>query len=364
MKPTCFCLGLVLGTTLLASSASTAPWNPPHLEITEVHVDLAVQQVVITGQHFDTGGTPTVLLGDDPTPLTLISHTGSKIRVELPADRPDGDYLLAVSTGPSPLHGDTYDLTIGAVDPQRDPVALNATVGVVADSPFADCIVGDVIRCEEKTTLLVSVPYGTMVEVENTITYVVYIIGEWVTLEEVVKLKLENPDPPGPGGRRIHAEVSVGGGLLAVVELRPDQPVVKDERGLNLRMGLVSDSLVSIVMDDGVVKSILTDVDGDISASVLPYAADAQQAQIEVHVVNDGDITAIYLVTVSECSGDIAQAVPFRYVTLLPGPDAEMVPFDLRTDTAFAAGETCVVRLQAPTGRTFREILVEFPGPS
>jgi hypothetical protein len=91
----------------------------PQLTISEVFVDFDTDQIIITGEHFDGAGIPTVLLGEDPTPLTLISYGASVIVVELPADLPDGDYRLAVSTGQRNWQNDAYDLTTGVEAPQE-----------------------------------------------------------------------------------------------------------------------------------------------------------------------------------------------------------------------------------------------------
>jgi hypothetical protein len=80
-------------------------------------VDFINGEIVITGVNFDNGDTPVVTLGDYPTQLALNSNTATEIKAVLPAV-PDGDYLIAVSTGPSVINYDEYDLTIGAVGPQ------------------------------------------------------------------------------------------------------------------------------------------------------------------------------------------------------------------------------------------------------
>jgi hypothetical protein len=103
---------LVLGAALAALPALA---KPSQLTITEVFVDFDNEQIIIAGEYLDGVGIPTVLLGDDPTPLVLVSYSGSQVVVELPPSLPDGDYRLTVSTGRAT---DTYDLTIGAVGPQ------------------------------------------------------------------------------------------------------------------------------------------------------------------------------------------------------------------------------------------------------
>jgi hypothetical protein len=78
--------------------------------------------IIITGQNFDTGAVPFVMLGG--TPLAApITHAPDLIEVKCPEEPGlpiclEGDYLLTISTGNSPSKNDSYNLTIGAVGPQ------------------------------------------------------------------------------------------------------------------------------------------------------------------------------------------------------------------------------------------------------
>jgi hypothetical protein len=107
---------MMLHTVFAGQNENNNPTNK-ELIITEVVVDFNAGEITITGENFDNGDTPTVLLGDYLTPLTLVSTTANEIVAELPSV-PDGDYLLAVYTGNGVIHYDEYDLTIGAVGPQ------------------------------------------------------------------------------------------------------------------------------------------------------------------------------------------------------------------------------------------------------
>ncbi len=90
------------------------------LIINEVSIDFSSNTIEIIGQNFDNGDTPVVTLGDDISPLSLVSNTSNTIVVDLPAV-PDGDYRLAVSTGQGFSHYDEFDSTVGAVGPQGPP---------------------------------------------------------------------------------------------------------------------------------------------------------------------------------------------------------------------------------------------------
>lgn len=110
-------LCLVLFQTVFAEDNNNTPTNK-ELIITEVYVDFEANTIVISGENFDNGEVPTVVLGNYPAPLTLIgTPTANQIVAILP-DVPDGDYLLKVSTGQGVIRYDSYNLTIGAVGPQ------------------------------------------------------------------------------------------------------------------------------------------------------------------------------------------------------------------------------------------------------
>jgi hypothetical protein len=91
------------------------------LLITEVWVDYDTGILVIKGVNFDNGDTPVITLGE-LHPLTISSslgYTGTEIYADLPPSGvPDGDYLLAISTGSAAKRNDEYNLTIGAVGPE------------------------------------------------------------------------------------------------------------------------------------------------------------------------------------------------------------------------------------------------------
>jgi hypothetical protein len=117
---------MVAGQSVLAGQNDSNNPTVPELLITEVRVDFINNEIIITGVNFDNGDTPVVTVGDDPTPLALSSNSATEIRVVLPAVQ-DGDYLLAVSTGPAVINYDEYDLTLGAVGPQGEKGDTGAT---------------------------------------------------------------------------------------------------------------------------------------------------------------------------------------------------------------------------------------------
>ena len=156
------------------------------------------------------------------------------------------------------------------------------------------------------------------------------------------------------------------------VELGPETPVINMRTDtaysgpLNMRMALVSDAMVLFTVNQAEVRSIITESIGVIvTAVVQPYAADAREAQIRLELANFGELTTNYVLSVSDCSANIEPGVFFQIVSLAAnhGYRHEML-FDVKTDTAFAAGDTCRVRLRAPTGRLYDDVTVTFPAPS
>jgi hypothetical protein len=89
-------------------------------EIESVYVDFDNEVILIHGNHFKQGHSPTVILGS--TELTVKSYTQNEIVAELPelsADFSDGDYRLIVSIGHGDNCKDEYCLTVGgAVGPE------------------------------------------------------------------------------------------------------------------------------------------------------------------------------------------------------------------------------------------------------
>ena len=115
-----FILSIVMvGKSALAGQHAKNNPTKPVLLIKEVIVDfdgIAGDTLTIKGVNFDKGATPTVTLGEDPSPLNLVRYSAYEILVDCPTTAcSDGNYLLAVTTGPALKDYDKYDLTIGAV---------------------------------------------------------------------------------------------------------------------------------------------------------------------------------------------------------------------------------------------------------
>ncbi len=124
LKKSLFAVIIFLASLAFGDAATAKDY---HARINEVSVDVVGEAIYILGQDFETECPPVVLLGANPTPLTLLGNNDQEIEVVLP-DVPRGDYLLQVGF-PEDCHNShnndddddddelkyyTYDLTIGA----------------------------------------------------------------------------------------------------------------------------------------------------------------------------------------------------------------------------------------------------------
>ncbi len=85
----------VITLLLVLAFGESAIAKDYHARINEVSVDMEGKTIYIVGRDFETDCPPVVLLGANPTPLTLLGNNIEDIEVILP-DVPDGDYLLQV----------------------------------------------------------------------------------------------------------------------------------------------------------------------------------------------------------------------------------------------------------------------------
>jgi hypothetical protein len=98
---------------LLAHAAGAAPSeNEAPMRITDVRfTDLNdATQIEIVGTQFDNGAAPSVTLDGNPIDVTGASATS--IQAEIPGNTADGDYTVAVSTGPGNKQNAEHGLTV------------------------------------------------------------------------------------------------------------------------------------------------------------------------------------------------------------------------------------------------------------
>ncbi len=241
-------------------------------------------------------------------------------------------------------------------------VSLTAFPGVVSHATVEDCVLGELLTCGQTTIALIAVPADSRAEVD---------FSNVDGTTDNVKVVMNNQAYSGPAGRKIVGETIVNS-VAYGLELRPESPVMNLMQDtsysgpVDLQAALISDSLVRIRIGAADVRQIIREAIGIIaSAAVQPYAADAQEAQIRVEISNMGEQPSNFIVSIADCTADIEPGVLFQMVALDPdySYQHEML-FDVKTDTAFAAGDTCWVRLKVQTGRLYDEVNVVFPDPS
>lgn len=118
------CMTLAVGPTALAASPESRRLEA-HLTISEVLLDFANDQIVITGEDFDRGprpvtvtlGSPDLIASDSIVCTPDFSAAPQTIECDFFATGMPfyGDYLLTVTTGMGASQRDAYNLTIGAV---------------------------------------------------------------------------------------------------------------------------------------------------------------------------------------------------------------------------------------------------------
>ena len=112
---------VIILTTLICLVCAAYSGDKPtgvDLIIKSVFINFETDNITlhIYGVNFNNGTLPVVKLGGQQANVS--SFTGQEIVASLPADFPDGDYLLTVTTGNAVKNYDAYALTIGAVGPE------------------------------------------------------------------------------------------------------------------------------------------------------------------------------------------------------------------------------------------------------
>lgn len=97
---------MMSGQQVLAGNNNNNNPTNNELIIYEVSVTLGnPDTLTIRGENFDNGASPSVTLGEQGE-LTVLSVTGTEIVAECPTGAcVDGDYMLAVTTGPAVIAG-------------------------------------------------------------------------------------------------------------------------------------------------------------------------------------------------------------------------------------------------------------------
>jgi hypothetical protein len=136
----------------------------------------------------------------------------------------------------------------------------------------------------------------------------------------------------------------------------PDRPKV-----LTRTIGQINNSLVNLTMEKMVaVKNIENEAVGFIKeAYVKKFTAMSNDGVLVAVIKNAGTVKTNYIVTVSDASGNILNAIPAQARTLNPQEEATL-KFDISTVQNLDASHALIVALQVPTGRMFDFVKVFF----
>jgi hypothetical protein len=94
-------------------------------------------------------------------------------------------------------------------------------------------------------------------------------------------------------------------------------------------------------------------------ARLEPYEPSASETQLKVRIKNDGDITASYMVTVTDHDPAIEPMV--QQTRLLESQEEVELTFNLRTSEKFTAGSRLKVSMWSARGKLYEFLWVVFP---
>ncbi len=214
-----------------------------------------------------------------------------------------------------------------------------------------------------------------------------------IALVEGLQLVMEVVDPDDPPGVRTRLEIlklprtgsSTAGAYDVEVQYEapvesdtfsvgPDHPVYASwndpvqSHSYWIRATLVSDELLQLIIDPGVVVKVFVSESQAIifAAHVEPFEPSSRVVQMQVEILNIGQHRAEYVITVTDCGPAVAP-IPAQWRTLDPAAsieDLETLTFDVRSSESFVGGEQCNVRLLSRDFRHYDEKQVVFPPPT
>ncbi|MFC1591270.1 MopE-related protein, partial [Thermodesulfobacteriota bacterium] len=122
----------------------------------------------------------------------------------------------------------------------------------------------------------------------------------------------------------------------------------------------ISNSLINLVVDNASVKVTEAESTGIIiEAYVYPFTSLSKEGTLIATFQNWGEDKADYLVTVTECSMPILDAIPAKPSTLEPNA-VKTLNFNIHTKFNLESTYSCTVGLKSPTGKLFDEVVVDF----
>lgn len=310
----------------------------------------------------ETGGTPlwTEIQGGIVVSEGIFNVIlGSSAPLDLPFDVP---YYLGIRINGEemaprkPLLSVPYALNAKPTTPAV-PAPDSYMSGLVSISPFGNCIQSDMENreCKKRTLLTVAVARGTTVRLEGTYQELIGGTGDdeedWF-LDRAAAITLTRPRQGDAIACTIEYDTAT-----TTFTLSPAAPLydaLNNGMPLDATGRLLSDGLVALtVLEMSETSPLLQQVISESAAEFIASVSSSgiQHAQLAATISNAGQLSTVYLVTVPTCNA-CDDLVPAQSVTLDPGATDTLI-FDLYSADGFTTGDTCVVRLESPTGRLY-----------
>ncbi len=244
-------------------------------------------------------------------------------------------------------------------------------IGLISVTPYhKSCLINESgFHCDEKAKIHVAVPLNmeALFHVHNDISYQVE--GEPVCCkDEDIEVTLNNLPLQGASGSEIRIDMIrhyEGNNYYLDFTLSPNNPYYSiDQPGgsFRLRAALVADAQVLFQMRADTVKEVETESLGIILEEAViidPYEQGATDTRVSVGIQNWGDLRTNYVVTVTDFSAPPNPVPP--QVKALDTFEVATLVFDLHSDDGFYTGQQFKVRMIAPTGRPYDELVMTFP---
>ena len=123
---------------------------------------------------------------------------------------------------------------------------------------------------------------------------------------------------------------------------------------LKHKIKYINNSLVTLTMASGPIKTIETESDGEIvSATVEKYTCNSEDGLLKVRIKNIGNLKTDYIVTVTHGTMNVFNEIPAQARTVDPGDEAEL---QFNVWTYWANMETSneyMIMLKSPTGKEY-----------
>ena len=130
---------------------------------------------------------------------------------------------------------------------------------------------------------------------------------------------------------------------------------------LEHKIKYIDNSLVTLTMASGPIKTIETESEGEIvSAAIEKYTCFSEDGVLKVTIKNIGSLKTDYIVTVKYGTMNVFNEIPVQARTLDPDEEAEL-QFNIRTYWAnLATSNEYGVTLKSPTGKEYQHEWVRF----